>query len=175
MASVVQHFINRLTYYRGLEYRSLPWHCRSRCLLMPRVSPDAIRLSSAELAQLEKRAGEYTLPWTYIAGLDVHHARIFGRCEEQNGIEPFDRLVEQVMTRPPYKDAPKASGGKRRRPHPKRGSYCGPSARPMRTWILRSDATVLICSLKTSHRRRAVALTPESTSWSSSLSLAGFG
>ena len=40
--------------------------------------------------------------WTYIAGLDVHHARIFGRCEEQNGIEPFDRLVEQVMTRPPY-------------------------------------------------------------------------
>ncbi len=43
--------------------------------------------------------------WTYIAGLDVHHARIFGRCEEQNGIEPFDRLVEQVMTRPPYNDA----------------------------------------------------------------------
>jgi DDE superfamily endonuclease len=43
--------------------------------------------------------------WTYIAGLDVHHARIFGRCEEQNGIEPFDRLVEQVMTRPPYNEA----------------------------------------------------------------------
>lgn len=43
--------------------------------------------------------------WTYIAGLDVHNARIFGRCEEQNGIEPFDRLVEQVMTRPPYNDA----------------------------------------------------------------------
>jgi len=43
--------------------------------------------------------------WTYIAGLDVHHARIFGRCETHNGIEPFDRLVEQVMTRPPYNDA----------------------------------------------------------------------
>lgn len=43
--------------------------------------------------------------WTYIAGLDVHHARIFGRCEEKNGIAPFDRLVEQVMTRPPYDDA----------------------------------------------------------------------
>jgi hypothetical protein len=43
--------------------------------------------------------------WTYIAGLDVHHARIFGRCEEQNGIAPFDRLVEQVMTRPPYNEA----------------------------------------------------------------------
>jgi len=43
--------------------------------------------------------------WTYLAGLDVHHARIFGRCEEKNGIAPFDRLVEQVMTRPPYDDA----------------------------------------------------------------------
>ena len=43
--------------------------------------------------------------WTYIAGLDVHNARVFGRCEPNNGIAPFDRLVEQVMTRPPYNDA----------------------------------------------------------------------
>jgi hypothetical protein len=43
--------------------------------------------------------------WTYIAALDVHNARIFGRCESKNGIAPFDRLVEQVMTRPPYNDA----------------------------------------------------------------------
>jgi hypothetical protein len=43
--------------------------------------------------------------WAYIAALDVHHARIFGRCEIKNGIAPFDRLVEQVMTRPPYNDA----------------------------------------------------------------------
>jgi hypothetical protein len=50
---------------------------------------------------------EYTRcgAWAYIAGLDVHHARIFGRCEAKNGIDPFDRLVEQVMTRPPYNDA----------------------------------------------------------------------
>jgi len=48
--------------------------------------------------------------WTYIAGLDVHHARIFGRCESKNGIAPFDRLVEQVMTRPPYNDARPSSG-----------------------------------------------------------------
>jgi hypothetical protein len=33
-----------------------------------------------------------------LAGLDVHHARIIGRCETQNGIEPFDRLAEQVLT-----------------------------------------------------------------------------
>lgn len=43
--------------------------------------------------------------WTYIAGLDVHNARIFGRCEAANGIAPFDRLVEQILTRPPYNDA----------------------------------------------------------------------
>ena len=43
--------------------------------------------------------------WAYLAALDVHHARVFGRCEENNGIAPFDRLVEQVMTRPPYNDA----------------------------------------------------------------------
>ena len=43
--------------------------------------------------------------WAYLAGLDVHHARVFGRCEATTGIAPFDRLVEQVMTRPPYSDA----------------------------------------------------------------------
>jgi hypothetical protein len=44
--------------------------------------------------------------WAYIVALDVHHARIFGRCETKNGIAPFDRLVDQVMTRPPYKRRP---------------------------------------------------------------------
>src|SRR5215471_7509066 len=43
--------------------------------------------------------------WAYMAALDVHDARVFGRCETQNGIAPLDRLVEQVMTRPPYNDA----------------------------------------------------------------------
>jgi hypothetical protein len=43
--------------------------------------------------------------WAYLAALDVHRARIFGRCERRSGIAPFDRLVEQVMTRPPYSDA----------------------------------------------------------------------
>jgi hypothetical protein len=43
--------------------------------------------------------------WTYMAALDVHQARVFGRCEKQNGIAPFGRLVEQVMTRPPYNQA----------------------------------------------------------------------
>lgn len=43
--------------------------------------------------------------WAYIAALDVHHARVFGRCEATTAIAPFDRLVEQVMTRPPYNEA----------------------------------------------------------------------
>jgi hypothetical protein len=50
---------------------------------------------------------EYTRcgAWVYLAALDVHNPRIFGRCEEKNGIAPFDRLIDQVMTRPPYSDA----------------------------------------------------------------------
>jgi hypothetical protein len=43
--------------------------------------------------------------WAYMAALDVHHARVFGRCEATTGIVPFDRLVQQVMTRPPYNEA----------------------------------------------------------------------
>jgi len=43
--------------------------------------------------------------WVYLSALDVHHARVFGRCEAGNGIARFGRLVEQVMTRPPYNDA----------------------------------------------------------------------
>jgi hypothetical protein len=43
--------------------------------------------------------------WAYMAALDVHHARVIGRCETTTGIGPFDRLVDQVMTRPPYNEA----------------------------------------------------------------------
>jgi hypothetical protein len=38
----------------------------------------------------------------YLAAWDVHRARLFGRCEPTTGIEPFGRLVEQVMTVEPY-------------------------------------------------------------------------
>jgi DDE superfamily endonuclease len=38
----------------------------------------------------------------YLAAWDVHHARLFGRCELATGIDPFGRLVEQVMTTQPY-------------------------------------------------------------------------
>jgi hypothetical protein len=43
--------------------------------------------------------------WAYVAALDVHQAKLFGRCEGKTGIAPFGRLVEQVMTQAPYKEA----------------------------------------------------------------------
>lgn len=43
--------------------------------------------------------------WAYLAALDVHRAKVFGRVESSNGITPFHRLVDQVMTREPYTSA----------------------------------------------------------------------
>lgn len=43
--------------------------------------------------------------WAYLAAWDVGRAKVFGRCEGQNGIVPFDRLVEQVMSQEPYRTA----------------------------------------------------------------------
>jgi hypothetical protein len=43
----------------------------------------------------------------YLAAWDVHRAQVFGRCEDTSGIEPFTRLVDQVMTTEPYASAPR--------------------------------------------------------------------
>jgi hypothetical protein len=50
---------------------------------------------------------EYTRggAWAYLAAWDVHRAKVFGRCETTTGIEPFDRLVAQVMSEEPYRSA----------------------------------------------------------------------
>jgi hypothetical protein len=50
---------------------------------------------------------EYTRcgAWAYIAALDVHRAKLFGRCERRSGIASFDRLVDDVMCQPPYATA----------------------------------------------------------------------
>jgi hypothetical protein len=50
---------------------------------------------------------EYTRcgAWAYIAALDVHRARLFGRCERRSGITSFDRLVDDVMRQTPYATA----------------------------------------------------------------------
>jgi DDE superfamily endonuclease len=41
----------------------------------------------------------------YLAGWDVHHANLFDRVEVKTGIDPFGRLVEQVMSVEPYASA----------------------------------------------------------------------
>jgi hypothetical protein len=53
-------------------------------------------------AEFEYRRGG-TL--AYLAAWDVHHARLFNRVEETTGIEPFGRLVEQVMRSEPCASA----------------------------------------------------------------------
>jgi hypothetical protein len=42
---------------------------------------------------------------TYLAAWDVHHAKLFGRCEPKTTIGAVDRLVEQVMATEPYRSA----------------------------------------------------------------------
>lgn len=43
--------------------------------------------------------------WAYLAALDIHRAKVFGRCERHSGIAAFDRLIDQIMTQSPYRRA----------------------------------------------------------------------
>jgi DDE superfamily endonuclease len=43
--------------------------------------------------------------WAYMAAMDVHRMKLFGRCEKSTGIAPFEKLVADVMSQPPYKTA----------------------------------------------------------------------
>jgi hypothetical protein len=43
----------------------------------------------------------------YLAGWDVQEGLVLGRCEAKTGIEPFGRLVQQIMERPEYGQAPR--------------------------------------------------------------------
>jgi len=72
---------------------------QARRRLHPTLPP--LPKSAMKVEHEYKRCGA----WAYMAALDVHRAKIFGRCEPRSGIAPFDRLVDQVMTRPPYNDA----------------------------------------------------------------------
>lgn len=45
--------------------------------------------------------------WAYLAAWDVRRAKVFGRCERKTGIEPFERLVSEVMAQEPYRSAPR--------------------------------------------------------------------
>jgi hypothetical protein len=41
----------------------------------------------------------------YLAAWDVHRGKVYGRCEPTTGIDPFGRLVAQVMAAEPYASA----------------------------------------------------------------------
>ncbi|WP_223838985.1 IS630 family transposase [Saccharopolyspora pogona] len=72
---------------------------QARCRCHPTLPPGKARMMRVE--------HEYTRggALAYLAAYDVHHARVFGRCEPATGIVPFMALVEQVMTTQPYASA----------------------------------------------------------------------
>jgi transposase len=72
---------------------------QARCRCHPTLPPGRARVM--RVAHEYERRGALA----YLAAWDVHHARLFGRCEPTTGIEPFDRLVAQVMTTEPYAGA----------------------------------------------------------------------
>ena len=72
---------------------------QARCRCHPTLPPGVARMMKVEHEY--QRGGALA----YLAAWDVHQARLFGRCEPSTGIQPFDRLVEQVMTVEPYASA----------------------------------------------------------------------
>jgi hypothetical protein len=43
----------------------------------------------------------------YFAAWDVRRGKLFDRCDEKDGIVPFDKLIEQFMSVEPYRSAPR--------------------------------------------------------------------
>ena len=72
---------------------------QARCRCHPTLPPGKARLLRVEHEY--HRGGALA----YLAAYDVHRAQLFGRTEPTTGIEPFGRLVEQVMTTQPYASA----------------------------------------------------------------------
>jgi hypothetical protein len=72
---------------------------QARARMHPTMPPQAGEVMKVEHEYKRKGA------WAYLAAWDVHRAKVFGRYEAKSGIAPFDRLVDQVMLQPPYRDA----------------------------------------------------------------------
>jgi transposase len=72
---------------------------QARCRCHPSLPPGVTRAMRVEHEY--ERGGALA----YLAAWDVHQARLFGRCELSTGIQPFGRLVEQVMGSEPYASA----------------------------------------------------------------------
>jgi DDE superfamily endonuclease len=69
-----------------------------------RLHPTAVPLPGGD-GQLVEHEYERMGALCYLAAWDVRRAKLFDRCDEQGGIEPFDRLVGQVMRQEPYASA----------------------------------------------------------------------
>jgi hypothetical protein len=72
---------------------------QARCRCHPTLPPARAHAMRVEHEYVRGGALAYLAAW------DVHRAKVFGRCELTTGIEPFGRLVEQVMTSEPYASA----------------------------------------------------------------------
>ena len=72
---------------------------QARCRCHPTLPPGRARMMRIEHDYERKGALAYLAAW------DVHRGRVIGRCEDSTGIEPFSRLVAQVMTTEPYATA----------------------------------------------------------------------
>jgi DDE superfamily endonuclease/Homeodomain-like domain len=72
---------------------------QARCRCHPTLPPGRARAMRVEHEY--ERGGAVA----YLAAWDVHRGQVIGRCEQTTGIEPFARLVEQVMTTEPYASA----------------------------------------------------------------------
>lgn len=44
--------------------------------------------------------------WAYLAALDVRPLKLFASYHAKSGMASFDGLMDQVMTRAPYDEAP---------------------------------------------------------------------
>jgi hypothetical protein len=69
---------------------------QARCRCHPTLAPGQARAMRVEHDY--RRGGALA----YLAAWDVHRGQVIGRCEDTTGIEPFSRLVTQVMTARPY-------------------------------------------------------------------------
>jgi len=72
---------------------------QARCRCHPTLPPGRARTMRIEHEYHRRGAVAYLAAW------DVHHGQVIGRCEDTTGIEPFSRLVAQVMTAEPYASA----------------------------------------------------------------------
>jgi hypothetical protein len=77
------------------EKTSIQARCRCHPTLRP--GPDRPRRVEHEY----ERVGALQ----YLAAWDVRRGYVIGRCESRTGMEPFARLVGQVMRQPPYRTA----------------------------------------------------------------------